>query len=315
MKKKDKISQLLFKKADNAITEKELRILNKYLEKNCDLKEECVLIENLRKEFENLKDSPLPENFNIKLREKLVDYNLNNAPYKNKKNLFKINITATAVLAVFLIAFSLGTNHFESFKTSEKEIEPEYNFKTSDSQAERRTRELTTGGLEDANTTTRQRANAEVKSNTVNSSKELNTPSSEITSNEISDENFASQPETVATADHSLEESTEADTLSNGGNSGGGSSGSSSSGGGGGSSAPIETYDFSHSVSNIVITTNCDNALFDNIKKETVYENIFKIDIKEYSNVINVLNNIPYEIKNFSEENLLESYFYIENKQ
>ena len=48
---------------------------------------------------------------------------------------------------------------------------------------------------------------------------------------------------------------------------------------------------------------------------EEIEKNIFKIDIKEYTNVINILNDIPYEIKNFSEENTFKPYFHLVNKQ
>ena len=294
MKKKDKISLLIFKKADNTINKKELKKLNKYLEKNSDLKEEYVLIENIRKELKNCSDSPLPSDFKVKLREKLVDYNLNNTPIKSKNNLFKLNITATAVLAIFLIAFSFGTNYHNSYNTLEKETQSSYNLKASQP-----TQDIN-NNLEDVNISAKQRIMTEDKSRTVNSSvdsnKNIADTHKEITPYEVAKENAPIENEAVA-----IEENV--------------SSGASAGGGGGSSMATSPIYDYSHSVDNIVIITNCDNSLFNDIKMEEVEKNIFKIDIKEYSNIINILNDIPYEIKNFSEENSFKPYFYIVNEK
>ncbi len=293
MKKNDKISILMYKKSDNTITKRELKKLNKYFEKNSDLKEEYVLIENIRKELKNCSESPLPSDFKVKLREKLVDYNLNNAPIKNKKDLFKINITATAVLAVFLIAFSFGTNYYNTYNTSKKEIEPSYNYETYEYSEDKNGNKLTNNTQKDITANTKERIINEGK-RTLNPPDNFNINTAdthkEITPYEVAKENAPIENEVVA-----IEEN--------------------ASSGGGSSMASPPLSDFSQKVSNIVIITNCDTTIFENVKMEEVEKNIFKIDIKEYNNIINILNDIPYEIKNFSEENSFKPYFYIVNEK
>lgn len=326
MKKKDKISLLMFKKADNTISEKELNKLNKYLKKHSDLNEEYVLIKNIKDELKNQSNSPLPSDFKVKLREKLVDYNLNNAPLKSKKNLFKINITATAVLAVFLIAFSFGINYNPHEKIKIKEIMPSNNYKTSQSVEDKDISKSTTESLNNENSNNKERIINEDKSRTSNQpvlfnnsttkpqeklpgnkEKEENTPAIANQEHKISETEVSSESLNDKTSDNETANAFGNENIHSGGNAGGG--------GGGSSMATPPIYDFSHSVENIVIITNCDNSLFNDIKMEEIEKNIFKIDIKEYTNVINILNDIPYEIKNFSEENTFKPYFHLVNKQ
>ena len=340
MKKKDKISLLMFKKADNTISEKELNKLNKYLKKHSDLNEEYVLIKNIKDELKNQNNSPLPSDFKVKLREKLVDYNLNNAPLKSKKNLFKINITATAVLAVFLIAFSFGINYNPHEKMQNKEIMPSNNYKTSQSVEDKDISKSTNESSNSENSNNKERIINEDKSRTSNQpvlfnnsttkpqeklpenkEKEENTPAIANQEHKISETEVSSESLNDKTSDNETANAFGNENIHSGGNAGGGGGGSSfGSGGSGGSGgqgsmATSPIYDFSHSVENIVIITNCDNSLFNDIKMEEIEKNIFKIDIKEYTNVINILNDIPYEIKNFSEENTFKPYFHLVNKQ
>jgi len=48
---KKKLSSLIYKKLDNNISDKELKLLNKYLEKDSKLKEEYNLTKNILAEF------------------------------------------------------------------------------------------------------------------------------------------------------------------------------------------------------------------------------------------------------------------------
>lgn len=278
MKKKDKISLLIFKKEDNTISEKEHKKLNKYLEKNPDLKEEYVLIKRIREELKNSNETPLPADFKSKLREKLVDYNLNSKKVKEKSILFKINVTATAVLAVFLIAFSLKTNYYNIDNTSKKETiltQNEHSTKMAENVKESTMENRSTDTLKDT------------KNSPDGFIEDESYSSKNITLHEVTKENTP-----VSTKEAKV------------------SSGSNRSIN---ATSPLQT--FLEKTSEIVIITNCDNKIFEDIKIEKVEENIFKIDITEYNKVINILENITYELINYNEENIIKPYFYVVNNK
>ena len=67
-----KTLKLIYKKLDNTISEKELKILNKKLEKNVELNNEYQLILNIQNELKEFPKAELPENFSKELRYKLT---------------------------------------------------------------------------------------------------------------------------------------------------------------------------------------------------------------------------------------------------
>lgn len=122
---KKKLSSLIYKKLDNNISDKELKLLNKYLEKDSKLKEEYNLTKNILAEFKNSTDIDLPDNFKSELRTKLINYNLSRKD--TLKRCFKLSgIMATSVALVCIMIFAFNNSLIKSI-VSNNETNIQYN--------------------------------------------------------------------------------------------------------------------------------------------------------------------------------------------
>lgn len=110
MGKCKRISRLIYKEADGIITDKEKKYLLKHIEDCKKCREEYMLVTNILRELKEEENKPLPENFKVSLREKLIEYNLNkesSIPFYKQK---WVNIAVTCCVALGIISFALSGN-------------------------------------------------------------------------------------------------------------------------------------------------------------------------------------------------------------
>lgn len=259
MNKKDKISLLIYKKLDKTISEKEEKKLNKYLLKYPELNEEHVLIKKISEELKKEATTPLPENFNVKLRQKLVEYNLTkSSSTAEKSGWFSFNKAATAIVLVLIVGVALSYNSIAPLvnnKVDEPTEEISYSAQKSrtinsseDLKAKNEDKEFTESKLATGNDILNDKANTE----------------------DIELANLT--PEVNGIAVYS-EDKTEGEY--------------------------------------IVVTAKCDISLLSEIEKEETEENTFKISMKDYDKVIDLLKNYTVEINNSNEQTLSNEYFII----
>lgn len=110
MSKCKKYINLIYKEQDEIISDRDKIKLNKHLSKCENCKEEYKLIKNIISSLEDIETAPLPENFNLSLRNKLVEYNMSkgqSAPFYKR---VPVNIAATLALALGITVFALNNN-------------------------------------------------------------------------------------------------------------------------------------------------------------------------------------------------------------
>lgn len=275
---KNKISLLIYKKLDNSITEKEEKLLNKYLEENKEFQEEYKLINNISEELKKDIKKELPADFNIKLREKLVNYNLNKDSITKKRRFLPVTTVATLLTAVFLVVFAF--NDTQLFKNHI--INENYGVSTKNTSIEQS--EIQNG---------KQRAiNAPVADYSYKADNSFNEASNDQTPSVASENNIERNKNTTEykKENSDIPESTNHEN----------------------SDIALTSLDYSDC---IILKAKCDISLFNGIKTESLTFNTYKIAISDYQNVRKILENIPFEILNENEENLLKDYFILEIAQ
>lgn len=292
---KNKKSLLIYKKLDNSITDKEQKLLNKYLEKNQEFQEEYKLINSISEELKNSTKKDLPADFNVKLREKLVNYNLNKDSDSRKRKFFPVTTMATLVTAVFLVVFAFNNTEILKSNVINENTDVTSEYKTEEPVKADNSKQRITNFTSD-NTDDVSEKNI-IKSKSLEKAQipdAQNTPS--VASEEIliKNENITQYNSAI----NDKNESTDGDNISSGG-------------GGGNSGVKLSSSDYSEY---IVLKTNYDISLLKDIKIESLAYNTFKISMDDFENIKQIIKDIPFEIQNENEENLKKEYFILINE-